>query len=584
MLAEPTKPGRLTGYAPLALVVLLAALLQAIHVARAPTISADGITFIGIARELPDGVAETFRRHDQHPGYPALLLAATRVVQGLGYRADPYSWMAGGILASYICGLACVVVVWLLTRELFDTRVANIAATVFAVLPIPCWSAGDAQSDTPHLLAYLTAVWLAASGVVSGRFLPLAGAGAASAVAYWIRPEGLEVFLVALACVAWQGMRMNWTWRRMGLACATLAGATLLIAAPYPILAGKITSKQLPFAKNQPVNTFIDLEAASQSVATAEPAPEQAPPEPATTPTTAPETVEQAAATTAVAPNIAIAVAHETAPASAPSEPPPAKPHYSLKLVLRLLGKAFEAFIVSVCQGFKFVFIPLYLIGQVAWCRRASQGLHIALLALLAAMHFVVLMAVFILSGYIAHRHVLPVIGLAMPATALGVLYVGEFAARRVKAPATYAVPILLAGCCAAVLPYTVRAVNREFLPVLAATEWVKSHADADAGVICNSPYVEFYGKLPVAYLYPEAPSVAEALAKAKANADAQYDYVVLHVNAHDYRPEWLTQLEPRYRQVREFPDPYSIERPKKVLVFEAKEGHVRRPARGTHS
>ena len=568
MRAEPSKPGRLTSYAPLALAILTAALLQAIHVARAPTIGADGITFIAIARELPDGVAETFHRHDQHPGYPALLLAATRVVQGLGYQADPQSWTVGGIVVSYLCGLAAVAVVWLLTRQLFDTRIANIAAFVFAVLPIPCWSAGDAQSDTPHLLAYLTAAWLASSGVVSGRLLPLAGAGAASAIAYWIRPEGLEVFLVALVCVVWQAFRMHWTWRRMGLACATLACATLVIAAPYPILAGKVTSKQLPFAKSQPINTFLDLEAASQSVATAATAP--------ATPVVAAEAKPQAVAPIEV-PSIAAAEA-----VNATVAPAPAKPRYTAKLVLRLLGKAFTAFIISVCQGFKFVFIPLYLIGQVAWSRRQSEGLHIALLALLAVTHFVVLMAVFMLSGYIAHRHVLPVIGLAMPATALGVLCVGEFAARRLKAPPAYVVPILLAVCCVAVLPYTVRAVNREFLPVLAATEWVRSRAEPGSGVVCNSPYVEFYGKLPVAYLSPEFPTFAEALAKA--NADAQYDYVVLHVNAHDYRPEWLTQLEPRYRQVREFPDPYSIERPKKVLVFEAKEGHVRRPARDTRS
>lgn len=576
MLAEPSKPGRLIAYAPLALAILTAALLQAIHIARAPTISADGITFIAIARELPDGIAETFRRHDQHPGYPALLLAATRVVQTLGYRADPQSWTVGGIAVSYLCGLATVGVVWLLVRELFDARLANIAAFVFAVLPIPCWSAGDAHSDTPHLLAYLTAAWMAASGVVSGRLLPLAGAGAASAIAYWIRPEGLEVFLVALACVVWQAFRMHWTWRRMSMACATLVGTTLVIAAPYPILAGKLTSKQLPFAKSQPTNTFLDLEAASQQTAA-----------PAAPVAVVAEAKPQAAAPTEVPPMAAVepastAVAVETAPASAISAQGPSKPRYTAKLVLRLLGKAFEAFIISICQGFKFVFVPLYLIGQVAWSRRESQGLHIALLALLAMTHFVVLMAVFMLSGYIAHRHVLPMVGLAMPATALGILCVGEFTARRLKAPPAYVVPMLLAACCISVLPYTVRAVNREFLPVLAATEWVQSRAEPGSGIVCNSPYVEFYGKLPVAYLSPESPTFAEALARA--NADAQYDYVVLHVNAHDYRPEWLAQLEPRYRQVRMFPDPYSIERPKKVLVFEAKEGHVRRPSRDKHS
>src|SRR5204863_140084 len=110
----------------------------------------------------------------------------------------------------------------------------------------------------------------------------------------------------------------------------------------YPILAGKVTSKQLPFAKSQPTNTFLDLEAASQSVATAVPAAPTA---------VVTEAKPQAAAPTDATPIVAAqgvsdTVAPETAPAS---EPPPAKPRYTAKLVLRLLGKAFEAFIVSIC-------------------------------------------------------------------------------------------------------------------------------------------------------------------------------------------------------------------------------------------
>jgi len=557
---------RLLPYAPLALALMVAAVLQAVHVARAPTISADGITFIAIARDLPAGVSETFHKYDQHPGYPALLLAATRVVQGLGYRADPESWAVGGIVVSFICGLGCVAVVWLLARELFDARVANVAAAAFAVLPLPVWSAGDAQSDTSHLMLYLTAAWLASAGVLTGRLPALAGAGAASALAYWVRPEGLEVCLIVLPCLVWQSFRVHWSWRRLSLACATVAGAALIVAAPYPILAGKLTSKQLPFAKSQPVNTFIALQAAATNPQPALPAPPS---------TVAPDTQPAATVASSDLP---------VTPAAAPAGPelPPAKPRYSVSLFARLLGKAFSAFINSICQGFKFVFIPLYLIGQVVWTRRRHEGMHIALLALLGATHFVVLMAVYVLSGYIAHRHVLPMVGLAMPVTAVGLIAVGEAAARKLSAPPRIAVGLLLAVCCAVVVPFSVRAMNREFLPVIAATQWVQQRAAAGSGIVCNSPYVEFYGKLPVAYLNGEITSFAAALATAP--VDAQYDYVVMHVNAHDYRPEWLEELAPRYRQVRMFPDPYSVERPKKVLVFEAKEGHVRRPVPGSRS
>ncbi len=564
-------PRQLGSHALVWLAILIAAILQAVHVARSPTISADGITFIAIARDLPQGVVQSFRSHDQHPGYPAMLLAATRLVQWAGYRAEPGAWAVGGVIVSYMCGLGCVAMVWLLARNLFDTRAANVAALVFAALPVPCWSAGDAHSDTPHLLAYLTAAWLASAGVVSGRALPLAGAGAASAIAYWIRPEGLEVFLVALACLLWQSFRASWTWRRTSVACATLTGTALVIVAPYPILAGKITSKQLPFAKTYKVQTFIQRVARAEATADADAPPAETAPQEtnlAVEPSPAENTAASAPAALARAP-----AAVETAAAP---------PRYSLPLVLRMLGKALATFFISMAQGFKFVFIPFYFIGHVACARRQPEWLQIAMLALLGVTHFLVLLGVYMLSGYIAHRHVLPLVGLAMPVTALGVIYVAETVARRLKTPPGYAVAIVLAVCCACVLPYSVRAVNREFIPVMAATRWVQDHAKPGSGVVCNSPYVGFYGTLPVAYLNPDAPTLDQALARANPNAD--YDFVVLHVNAYDYRPEWITQLEPHYRQVRLFDDPSSDRRPKKVLVFQAKDGHVRSQPRQRRS
>ena len=104
---------RVVDYLPLALAILTAAILQAVLIARSPTISADGIIFTSIARDLSADPIDAFRKHDQHPGYPAAMLAATRVVQWLGNRSEPGAWMVGGRIVSYICGLLSVWVVWL---------------------------------------------------------------------------------------------------------------------------------------------------------------------------------------------------------------------------------------------------------------------------------------------------------------------------------------------------------------------------------------------------------------------------------------------------------------------------------------
>jgi hypothetical protein len=533
---EISSSHRFARYRGLALAVAAAAVLQGLLVARSPTVTADGIIFTAVARSLAQAPIETFRVHDQHPGYPAMMLAGTQLVRFLGYRLEPESWMAGGQLVAFICGLLSVIVVWLLARDMFDTRVADLAAFVFAMLPLPRWTAADALSDTPHLLFYLLAVWLASSAISSGQLLRLAGAGAASAIAYWIRPEGLAVFLIALPCLVWQAFRAGWTWRHLGAACATLAGVTLLIAAPYPILAGKFTSKQLRLARTRPTQTYIAKVVAADS-ATVQP--------PIAQPTTL------------------------AAPVSAPQSSAP-ELRRAAALALRVFGKAVAALVNSLCQGLKFVFIPFFLIGQIGVIRRQQAGLQMAFLALLAATHIIVLLAVYVNSGYIAHRHVLPLVALAMPCTGLGILYTGEWAAARLRIESAKTTLASLALGCLIVLPYSLRPFSREFVPVIAATRWVQARAEPGSGIICNSPYVGYYGSLPVTYLTSEAPTLADALAKA--TVAARYDYVVLHVNAHDYHPEWIDQIERQFRRVEVFPDLLSDPaRNRKVLVFEAK-------------
>jgi Dolichyl-phosphate-mannose-protein mannosyltransferase len=545
---------RRASYAPLAAILLLATLIQAVLLARLPTISADGIIFIGMARHLAQAPIETMRVEDQHPGYPAMLLACTRVVHWVGYGAEPKSWMAGGVIVSFVCGLLSVAVVWFFARDLFDASLANMAAIVFTVLPVPRTSAVDAQSDTPHVLFYLLAAWMATTGIRSGNLWRLAAAGAASGVAYWIRPEGLEVALLALPFLIWHALRSEWSWRRRIAAVATLAAAALVVVAPYPILAGKITSKQLPGATAW-IERIKD-ELASR-------------PEPAPASIQQPAAATEAAKTPPAPPIPAPGVA--TSPAAT-------ERRYSAAHVLSVLGGAFAAFINSICQGFKFVFITPYLFGTAALVWRRLPGIQVAFLSVLGATHIAILMGLQVFAGYIAHRHVIPLVALAMPFVALGLWQASSLVARLLRTRPAYCAVAVLGIGCAVVMPYTLRPLNREFLPVIEATRWIESRAEPGSGIVCNSPYVGFYGTLPVAELGPQTPTLKAALANGPAGA--RYDYAVLHVGAHAYQPEWLGQLEEFYRPVLELPVVNPPDRPAKVVVFEARELQARHAAR----
>jgi Dolichyl-phosphate-mannose-protein mannosyltransferase len=578
---------RRASYAMLAAILLLATLIQAVLFARLPTISADGIIFIGIAQDLAQKPIETMRAEDQHPGYPAMLLVSTRLVRWFGNTADPESWMTGGVIVSFICGLLSVAVVWFFTRDLFDAALANIAAIVFTVLPVPRASAVDAQSDTPHVLFYLLAAWMATTGLTSGSLWRLAAAGAASGIAFWIRPEGLEVVLLGLPFLAWHALRVDWSWRRRCAALATLGGTALLVVAPYPMLAGKITSKQIPGAKAQIAQITSELAAARKKKALA-----VQPAKPSTVSSEKQVAVPPRPAVPQNAP--ATAAENRTAPKSQPSEalpalapsvlpdPPPESEspelRYSLKHLLSVLGVAFAAFINSICQGFKFVFIPMYLLGTAALVWHRLPGIQVAFLSVLGATHIAVLMGLDVFSGYIAHRHVIPLVGLAMPFVALGLWQTGSWAAFLLRTKPVYCTAGVVAICCSIVLPYTLRQLNSEFLPVIEATRWIRSRAKPGLGIVCNSPYVAFYGKIPVAELGPLTPTLDAALADAPAGP--QYEYAILHVGAHAYQPQWISELERSYRPVLELPVPESASRPGKVVVLETRPDRVRHAAR----
>src|SRR5487761_1342427 len=226
----------------------LSALCQAYIVARSPIIAKDGIGFIRIAKELADDPAATLRTEDQHPGYPAPVLAFERCHQWLTGQDEFQSFIAGTRLASGARGLLAMVFLWLFARRLYDERIANVSVLVAAVWPLFRLNACDSLSDTPHLMFYLAGAWLACEGLRSRRAGWFCAAGLASGLAFWVRPEGLVVAAATGLLLAVEFCRPKLLARSKTVVAAIgLVAATALVVAPYVLIAGKITSKKLPF-------------------------------------------------------------------------------------------------------------------------------------------------------------------------------------------------------------------------------------------------------------------------------------------------------------------------------------------------
>ena len=238
MEADSTRRGFRLLFAALS----LAALLQVILALRSSAVCTDAPGFVAMARGLWNDPIATIRAFNQHPGYPALLLPVHGLLERVAHFKAADAWIAAGRLISGAFGLLTVVAVWLLTRRLFGSRLAGMAAVMAAVVPLFRESAADVQSDTAQLFFYVLAVWLLLEGLQRRRWGWFAGAGLSSAAAYWIRPEGLSVALVGAGVLAILAVRRR-SLRPIGM-LGVLVLTAAAVAAPYWCAKGAFTSKK----------------------------------------------------------------------------------------------------------------------------------------------------------------------------------------------------------------------------------------------------------------------------------------------------------------------------------------------------
>jgi hypothetical protein len=230
----------------LAVLLALAGGVRAWVIGHTEVAARDSIGFIRYALQLEQQpVRKVLRASQQHPGYPAALLAVSLPVRHYLGATDSDTMRLSAQLTSALAGVLLVVPMFYLGRALFSRRVGFWASALFQCLPESGRIMSDALSEATFLLWMTTALLLAVHALRNRSRTLFGLCGVCGGLAYLTRPEGALVVaaagLVLLAMQAHPGWR--WPWRHL-LACGTsLTVAALAVGAPYAGVTRHLTVK-----------------------------------------------------------------------------------------------------------------------------------------------------------------------------------------------------------------------------------------------------------------------------------------------------------------------------------------------------
>jgi 4-amino-4-deoxy-L-arabinose transferase-like glycosyltransferase len=433
--ADPTRatlaapPSALAGIQPLLFIVLLAAALRIGLALTAVCIAPDGALFIEYAQRLARHPVDAMRSYDQHPLYPAALLAVHTLIQPF-LTAGHDAWIAAGRIVSILSSVAAILAIAWLGRRLYDNSRALIAATLLAILPDACQLGAEVLSDSLHLALYLLSIAALVDALHTPTIRALLICSLASALAFLTRPEGAEPLLLALLAV---GFIPAWSWRRRGAAFVALLAVFFAVAGPYQLATGKLIPKKS-------LSELLQFASA--------PAP-HAPPMPVT-PTAARQ------------------------PDSTPSRDPTSFP---TTFALAHLPVPLEVLYQWLRAG-RVIYVLLAILALVA-ARPSPRGGR--LLAAAAALHLLVLSALKSSYDYLDRRHALVLAALCLPLAAAAIAWLADQLAIRIRQPAGAPHPRLVAGivliCGLLTAPWLFRPLGGDDAHIVNAARWLAEHS-----------------------------------------------------------------------------------------------------------
>jgi hypothetical protein len=172
--------------------------------------------------------------------------------------------------------------------------------------------------------------------------------------------------------------------------------------------------------------------------------------------------------------------------------PPP-----SGTIASRLPG-GLEKYFVELGYGFGYVVWIPWFFGHIGPYRLQPQRYSLILLASLGCLHSLLVIWLVVTAGYMGHRHVMPIIGVALPTAAAGIEVFGRWLGAAIhraewSPPLAFTTALILV---AVAVPFGTREINAVATPVVEGSEWIAARAVPGQTVIANSPYPRFYSQL----------------------------------------------------------------------------------------
>ncbi len=454
-----------------AIVILASALvLRLILAITLPCVSRDGAAFCTYAQQLRAQGVGYLQTPDavQHPLFPTLIGASFAALRSCGAPATPTVWIVAGQIITLASGLGVILLTGALCRLVAErcsgavrlSVARNFGWLLAGFLPLNVWHSADVMADELHLCFYLGAVLCFARS--SARRAAL-GAGILAGLAFLTRQEGALVALVAVVFLI-AHCRRDGARRVVARVVLVLVGFALL-AGPYWWLTGSFSNKKDP------------LELLLGSV------------------TAPPATVSVASSELVSAP-----VAARRGPIAARLERQ--DPGW-LMLAPTVVHELFRAGRIVIPL---LAFVGLVMIG-----RRLGDS-HNRFLMMLLVSHVAVLALLLKREGYLAQRHLLPVLSLLMPYAVLALVGVMDrLRARRHSAGAM----VVLAVVFLPLLLYSLRQPNhadrflvdaarrlREFDPTIAGRRIMSGSSARRVAFYCDAVWLS----------WPEQPEFAHRL------------------------------------------------------------------------
>ena len=173
----------------LTILVLFSLLLSTYLFFRTYVISSDGaFAYIPIAKEFASGF---FRKALQQCGPQALY--SFFVAMGSHLTAD---FEVAGKLVSALFGILLIFPVYYLGKKIFDQKIALLSALFLVIHPYIRRFSADVLKESTYLFFLATAIWFAWRTVEKDKISPYFFIPFFSAIAYLVRPDGVEILLV----------------------------------------------------------------------------------------------------------------------------------------------------------------------------------------------------------------------------------------------------------------------------------------------------------------------------------------------------------------------------------------------------